>query len=184
MNRHDRNHACFKRIFQPGVSPRRFFRPQHAPCGGQPFERPRGVCGTGRGQRRDRPSVQRFLVPVVVFCGGASVGEDGFDRARVKNTCKVGGLYVADGRVGRADDVAFRDRIPQRDAVSQQHRRFFVDRIGRRLLEHGCEHAPEAVLRVTVVETVFAREHGRQAPQHEDAAAAVKDRRKWMHNVD
>src|SRR5574344_1860080 len=104
-------------------------------------------------------------------CGSPRAADAG-DGCLCKQRGKVVWHGVADGCVTGAGDVAAFEHVPQRKVVAQDERAAFLycGRVGavcklQRLSVHGGKYFPEAVLRVHVVEAVFARlwrRHGAQ----------------------
>ena len=142
---------------------------------------PGGVRGACRGEyMRGKPDFPLQVALVEAACRGA-VADDGLDACGFGDALDVRGHDVFDARVRGSLDVAFLDGIPQRDAALEEKRLLRGDRllkrccaavrgqglafVGRHRLAEGVrDDAPEAVLRVAVVEGVCAREHRGKRP--------------------
>ena len=142
---------------------------------------PGGVRGACRGEyMRGKPDFPLQVALVEAACRGA-VADDGLDACGFGDALDVRGHDVFDARVRGPFDVAFLDGIPQRDAALEEKRLLRGDRllkrccaavrgqglafVGRHRLAEGVrDDAPEAVLRVAVVEGVCAREHRGKRP--------------------
>lgn len=111
----------------------------------------------------------------------APLADDCLDMRALGDALDVRGHDVFDARVRGPLDVAFLDGIPQRDAALEEKRFLRGNRlfkrchavvraqglafVGRHRLAEGVrDDAPEAVLRVAVVEGVRTREHRGKRP--------------------
>ena len=152
-----------------------------APALDEALSFPGGVRGACRGKHvRDKPDLP-LQVALVKAARRGAVADDGLDMRGFGDALDVRGYDVFDARVRGPLDVAFLDGIPQRDAALKEKRLLRGDRlfkrcraavrgqglafVGRHRLAEGVrDDAPEAVLRVAVVEGVRAREHRGKRP--------------------
>ena len=142
---------------------------------------PGGVRGACRGEYvRDKPDLP-LQVALVEAARRGAVADDGLDMRALGDALDVRGHDVFDACVRGPLDVAFLDGIPQRDAALEEKRLLRGNRllkrccaavrgqglafVGRHRLAEGVrDDAPEAVLRVAVVEGVRTREHRGKRP--------------------
>lgn len=80
----------------------------------------------------------------------------------------VGDFAVADCAVGRAHDFAFRNYVPERDAVLSEQRLFLFRRARKRLTEKFRKHFPETVGRMSVIEALFPGFDAWEAAQNQN----------------
>ena len=152
-----------------------------APTLDEPLGFPGGVRGACRGEHaRGKPDLP-LQVALVKAARRGAVAYDGLYACGFGDALDVRGYDVFDARVRGPFDIAFLDGIPQRDAALKEKRLLRGDRlfkrcraavrgqglafVGRHRLAEGVrDDAPEAVLRVAVVEGVRAREHRGKRP--------------------
>ena len=142
---------------------------------------PGGVRRACRGKHVRGKSNLPLQVALVEAARRGAVADDGLDMRALGDALDVRGHDVFDACVRGPLDVAFLDGIPQRDAALEEKRLLRGNRllkrccaavrgqrlafVGRHRLAEGVrDDAPEAVLRVAVVEGVRAREHRGKRP--------------------
>ncbi len=98
-----------------------------------------------------------FAVLFVELVGGGACAKDALDFRLGEERGDVVGHDIFDTRVACPDDGATVENVPKGDVVLQKHRFFLIDSRGERLVQDACENFPETVLRVPVIEALFAR---------------------------
>ena len=147
----------------------------------------RGACrGKDVGGKPDLP----LQIALVQAAGRGAVADDRRDACALGDALDLRGHDVFDARIRRPLDVALLDDVPKRYTLFEQQGPLCADGlfecggravrsrfalVGRHVGVRRCgDDAPEAVLRVPVVEGVRAREHRGERSQYKNARVLVE----------
>ncbi len=126
---------------------------------------------------------QRQGVLAIELAGLVAISKNGGDLRPFQNLVNVRRNYVADAAVRRPGNLAALDHVPDGNPMLEQQPFLLSNVFGRFLPCNCCQHPPEAVLRMPVIEMLFPGFHRGERSQNQDTGFFVENRRKFMRKL-